>query len=198
MTGNARPLPANPAPVVALLLVACAASMLPSHVAAQLPGGLVVTLTSPPAGARLRGPVTVNADVSIIGALTVRGVQFKLDGANLGAEDTTAPYSVPWNTLTASNGSHTLTAVARDLLGVRYTSNAVDMTVDNLPPAIAITAPAANATIAGTATVSATASDSSGVAGVPFMVAGSDFGAHRRGTRHDRKHRRGRRCDGHR
>jgi hypothetical protein len=177
MTGNARPLPANPAPVVALLLVACAASMLPSHVAAQLPGGLVVTLTSPPAGARLRGPVTVNADVSIIGALTVRGVQFKLDGANLGAEDTTAPYSVPWNTLTASNGSHTLTAVARDLLGVRYTSNAVAMTVDNLPPAIAITAPAANATIAGTATVSATASDSSGVAGVQFKVDGIDFGA---------------------
>ena len=28
----------------------------------------------------------------------VAGVQFKLDGANLGAEDTTAPYACRWNT----------------------------------------------------------------------------------------------------
>ena len=34
----------------------------------------------------------------------VAGVQFKLDGANLGAEDTTAPYSIAWNTTTATNG----------------------------------------------------------------------------------------------
>ena len=35
-----------------------------------------------------------------------------LDGVNLGAEDTTAPYSVSWNTLTATNGTYTLTARA--------------------------------------------------------------------------------------
>jgi len=41
-------------------------------------------------------------------------VQFKVDGANLGAEDTTAPYSISWNTMTVPDGTHTLTAVARD------------------------------------------------------------------------------------
>ena len=52
--------------------------------------------------------VTVSATAS--DNVGVAGVQFKLDGANLGAEDTTAPYSVTWNTTTATNGSHTLTA----------------------------------------------------------------------------------------
>jgi len=43
-------------------------------------------------------------------------VQFKLDGANLGPEDTTAPYSFAWDTTFAVNGPHVLTAVARDVV----------------------------------------------------------------------------------
>ena len=38
-------------------------------------------------------------------------------GANIGAEDLTAPYSIAWNTTQTANGSHTLTAVARDAAG---------------------------------------------------------------------------------
>ena len=64
----------------------------------------------------------------------VAGVQFKLDGANLGAEDTTAPYSVSWNTTTATNGTHTLTAIARDAAGNTTTSTSVSVTVDNATP----------------------------------------------------------------
>ena len=45
------------------------------------------------------------------------GVQFRLDGTNFGAEDTTAPYSIAWDTTSSSNGSHTLTALARDGAG---------------------------------------------------------------------------------
>src|SRR5207245_4001861 len=75
--------------------------------------------------------------------LTVRGVQFKLDGANLGAQDTSASYSVSWNTTTASNGSHTLTAVATDILGVQRTSQPVTVTVSNdSPPTITSFTPA--------------------------------------------------------
>jgi hypothetical protein len=59
------------------------------------------------------------------------GVQFKLDGANLGAEDTTAPYSIAWNTTTTTNGTHTLTAVARDAAGNTTTSAPVTVTVSN-------------------------------------------------------------------
>src|SRR5262249_55423607 len=44
----------------------------------------------------------------------VVGVQFMLDGGNLGPEDVTAPWRFTWNTTATVNGSHTLTAVARD------------------------------------------------------------------------------------
>lgn len=95
-----------------------------------------VALTAPAASASLSGTVTVTATAT--DAVGVTGVQFKLDGINLGAEDTTTPYSVSWNTTTASNGSHTLTAVARDAAGNSTTSAAVAVTVSNdtTPPVI--------------------------------------------------------------
>src|SRR6266446_148684 len=107
----------------------------PQPAQAQLLGSLIVNTTSPADASPVSGTVPVTASVTIVGGLTVRGVQLKLDGANLGVEDTTAPYSVPWDTTTASNGSHTLTAVARDSLGVLWTSQPVTVTVSN-PPTI--------------------------------------------------------------
>src|SRR5207247_9427226 len=59
----------------------------------------------------------------------VVGVQFKLDGVNFGAEVTTAPYTLAWITSTASKGTHTLTAVARDAAGNTATSSSVTVTV---------------------------------------------------------------------
>jgi len=84
----------------------------PQEALAQL-GSLIVTVTSPASGSTVSGTVPVSASVSIVGSLTVAGVQFKLDGANLGGEDTSSPYSVSWNTTGSSNASHTLTAVPR-------------------------------------------------------------------------------------
>src|SRR5213594_2992830 len=103
----------------------------PQPAQAQL-SSLIVNITSPASGSSVSGTIPVTASVTIVGSLTVAGVQFKLDGNNLGAEDTSAPYSVPWNTTTASNGSHTLTAVAREgLLGTLWTSDPVTVTVSN-------------------------------------------------------------------
>src|SRR5207247_4144967 len=85
-----------------------------------------VSITAPTAGTALAGTVTVAAgatdDVGVV------GVQFKLDGASLGPEDTVAPYSLSWNTATVENGSHTITAVARDAAG-NTASAAVTVTV---------------------------------------------------------------------
>src|SRR5207247_605507 len=105
----------------------------------------------------------------------VVGVQFKLDGTNLGAENTTAPYVVSWNTTTASTGSHTLTAVARDAAGNTATSATVTVTVDNSPPTVSITSPANGATVSGTLTVTANASDNVGVAGVQVKLDGANL-----------------------
>ena len=98
-----------------------------------LPGALVVTMTSPTSGSTVSATATVSARVSAVGVLVV-GVQFKLDGADLGTEDTSAPYSVSWDTTTADNGSHTLRAVARDLVGLQFASEPVTVTVSNAPP----------------------------------------------------------------
>ena len=110
----------------------------------------------------------------------VAGVQFKLDGANLGAEDTAAPYSVSWNTTTAANGSHTLTAVARDAAGNTTTSAAVTVTVDNdrRRRRSTITAPADGATVSAHGDASPpTRRDNVGVAGVQFKLDGANLGA---------------------
>ena len=37
-----------------------------------------------------------------------------VDGAPLGVEDTTSPYETAWDTTAATEGSHTLTALARE------------------------------------------------------------------------------------
>ena len=90
-----------------------------------------VAVTAPVAGATVSGTVTVSATAS--DNVAVAGVQFLLDGVLLGAEDTTSPYSVAWNTATATAGSHTLTARARDAAGNQTTSAAVSVTVASVP-----------------------------------------------------------------
>ena len=165
---------------VAVLLAMVGWSLIaPQPAEAQFGGSLIVTVTSPASGSTVSGTVPVTASVTSVGALTVAGVQFKLDGNNLGAEDTTAPYSVPWDTTTASNGSHTLTAVARDSLGMLWTSDPVTVTVfnDTTPPAVSITSPASGTIVAGTISVTASASDNVGVVGVQFLLDGLNAGA---------------------
>ena len=140
-----------------------------------------VAMTAPANGATVSGlAVTVSANAADNVALG--GVQFKLDGANLGAEVLTSPYSITWNTTAATNGPHTLTAVARDMSGNTTTATAVSITVNNpvdvTPPTVSMTAPANGATVSGSnVTVSATAADDVGVVGVQFLLDGAPLGA---------------------
>jgi hypothetical protein len=136
-----------------------------------------VSMTAPAGGATVSGSVTVSATAS--DNVGVTGVQFQIDGANLGAMDVAAPFSVSWNTATASNGSHTLRAIARDAAGNTTTSAAVTVSVSNdtTMPTVSITAPAGGATVSGTLNVTASASDNVGVAGVQFKLDGVNLGA---------------------
>src|SRR2546425_114960 len=175
----AKPMNNGIARVAVLLAMVGWTLIAPQPAEAQFGGSLIVPVTSPASGSTVSGTVPVTASVSGIGALTVRGVQFRLDGSNLGAEDTTAPYSVPWDTTTAGNGSHTPTAVARDSLGMLWTSDPVTVTVfnDTTPPAVSITSPASGTIVAGTISVTASASDHVGVVGVQFLLDGANVGA---------------------
>jgi hypothetical protein len=96
----------------------------------------LVSLTTPTAGSVVAGTVTVTAAASDAGSPTVpasgvAGVQFQLDGSNLGVEISSAPYSMAWNTRSAANGVHTLLARARDAAG-NVAVSSVSITVNNL------------------------------------------------------------------
>ena len=91
-----------------------------------------VSMTGPANGATVSGTIAVSANAS--DNVGVAGVQFQLDGVDLGAELTAAPYSLSWNTTTASDGAHTLTAVARDAAGNLATSAPVSVTTLNTAP----------------------------------------------------------------
>ena len=89
-----------------------------------------VSVTAPQAGATVSGTVSVSTSTAADN-VGIRGVQFKLDGALLGVEDTSAPYGVQWNSASVANGTHSLTAVARDWGGNATTSDPIVVTVNN-------------------------------------------------------------------
>ncbi len=120
-----------------------------------------VTLTSPANNAI----VTALSDVTLTAAAgdsdgTVSKVEFFQGVTKLG-EDTTSPYSFTWNSVPA--GSYSLTARATDSSNATATSIAANI-IANIPPSVALTAPANGATFTtpGTMTLTATASDVDG------------------------------------
>ncbi len=139
-----------------------------------------VSITGPAGGATVSG-TTVAVTANATDDVAVLGVQFKLDGSNLGVEDTSTPYGVVWDSTTASNAAHALTAVARDGAGNSTTSAAVSVTVANggtdAAPTVSITSPANGATVSNTITVSANATDDVSVSGVQFKLDGVNLGA---------------------
>jgi glucose/arabinose dehydrogenase/chitodextrinase len=92
-----------------------------------------VSMTAPANGSTISGTVTVSANATDAGS-GVHDVQFFLAGNPLGADDTTAPYSVTWDTTTTQNNVYHLTAVAKDNAGnISNTSGAFTVTVNNQP-----------------------------------------------------------------
>ena len=134
-----------------------------------------VSITTPSSG-NFGG--TINVTATAADNISVTGVQFLLDGINLGAEDLTAPYSLPWNTLTATNSNHTLTAIARDRAGNTATSAGLIVTVfnDTQLPTVDIATPSPG-NVSGTINVTANASDNVGVTGIQFLLNGVNLGA---------------------
>ena len=125
----------------------------------------VVSVSAPAAGAVITGTVAWTAVAS--DNVGVTSVQLR-DGSTVVTTLNTSPYTFNWNTTSVSSGSHSLTARAFDAAGNASTSAAVTVTIDRSAPTVSLTAPAAGATISGSATVSANASDTVGVARVEF------------------------------
>lgn len=89
----------------------------------------VVSVTNPIDSSTVSGDIAFSANAT--DAVGVVGVQFKIDGVNVGAEDTSSPYSITIDTTTLTDASHSFTAVARDAAGNSTTSSTISVTVDN-------------------------------------------------------------------
>jgi hypothetical protein len=88
-----------------------------------------VSISSPTPGQTVSGILAISASAS--DNVGVAGVQFKIDGNDVGAEDTTSPYSIFQDTTVFLDGSHTVTATARDAAGNQATSSPVSITISN-------------------------------------------------------------------
>ncbi len=111
-----------------------------------------VAMTAPAAGATVSGTITVSASASDNAG--VSGVQFLVNGAVVGAEDTSAPYAISWNTASVANGTYTLSARARDAAGNASTSFAVKVLVSNGTVVQSLTAPVLQSPTSGASGVS--------------------------------------------
>jgi Domain of unknown function (DUF4082)/Bacterial Ig domain/Glycosyl hydrolases family 16 len=136
-----------------------AAVSFPWTVDTTAPGLAILT---PASGATVSGSVSLTSNPTDASGIT--GVQYRLDGAVLGAVVTIAPYSSTWNTLVATQGAHTITATATDAAGNSATAT-VTVQVSNPPiltinsqPAALVNSAAANFTFS-----TSNVSDPSGV-----------------------------------
>ena len=119
-----------------------------------------VSITSPTNNASLvtGQAVTITATANDADG-TIASVQFRVNGVNLNAPDTTAPYSTTWTPTV--DGTYTLTAVATDNSSLTTTSAVITVTATtpSVPlPTVTVTAPKAGLineaqTLAATASV---------------------------------------------
>jgi hypothetical protein len=94
-----------------------------------------VSFTAPADGARVSGPVVLEATAADSDGLD--RVEFVVDGNTVGY-DRDAPYSVTWSSTTVMDGAHTVTARAVDTTGATTTAPGRTITVDNTPPWVTI------------------------------------------------------------
>ena len=136
----------------------------------------VASITSPSASSTVSGLVPVN--VTATDNVGVTHVDLKVNNTIV-ASDTTAPFGFSWDSSSVPNGMASLTALAYDAAGNVGSSSVVQVNVanaappapivDTIAPVVAITNPVAG-TVSGTVTISTSASDNSGAAGITQVL----------------------------
>ncbi|QWV91837.1 fibronectin type III domain-containing protein [Geomonas oryzisoli] len=126
-----------------------------------------VSLTSPANNMTVSGSVSIAANAT--DNVGVSRVEFYLNNSLLTATNM-APYTYAWDSRTVPNGVYTVTAKAYDAAGNLGQSQVLTINVSNdlIAPSVSLTSPLSGATLTGTVTVSASASDNVGVSKVEF------------------------------
>lgn len=134
----------------------------------QVPTITVTTATSGTAGT----PQTITATAGDSDG-TIASVQFRIDGSNLGAPVTQAPYTTSWTPTTA--GNYSVTAIATDNAGLTKVSAAIAVTVASATPVapnptITVTAPKAGLVSEAQVLMAAASVTGDTIASVQFQV----------------------------
>jgi hypothetical protein len=136
-----------------------------------------VAIAAPTASATVQGDVIV--DVQATDDFRVTTVELLADGvsvASSGTEVSPNVYRFLWNSRGVVDGTHQLTARAKDEAGNLGSARAVSVSVknaaDTTPPLVQLSSPADGATLSGSATLSATASDKGGIANLTITAPG--------------------------
>lgn len=134
-----------------------------------------VAITAPADSASVSGTVLIS--VNAADNVGITKVEFYVKGILLNTA-AAEPYSYSWDTTAAAPGSYTLLVKAYDAAGnVSQASRIVTVVNDLIAPTVALTSPANNATLSGTATISSSASDNVGVTMVEFYANGTFLSA---------------------
>jgi hypothetical protein len=134
------------------------------------------TITAPTSGASVMGTISLAASAS--STKSILGVQFVVDGVDFRSERSSAPAQVSLDTRTLQNGTHTVAVRVRDNTGLSTTSVAVPFVVANdvTGPTVAITSPVAGTSLTSATSVTASATDPSGVSSLQFTLDGAPLG----------------------
>ena len=132
-------------------------------------GPPIVSLYAPSGPTALAGMVNLMA--TAVDDRGVVGVQFRLDGQNLGSEVTTespaSKFTLPWNSDAWPHGTHTLTAIARDATGNTATSAGITVTLGSVSPLRSTVSASPTSIPASTgsnvSTITVTARDANGI-----------------------------------
>ncbi len=128
-----------------------------------------VNITNPANGAFI-SPTTITVTANASDSNNIKKVDLYIDGAFLRSMIYNGTYWADWQSGTAGNGTHVLTAKAYDLAGNSTTSSPVTVTVNSSPPTVSITSPTSGSTLRGTVNVTGSATDSDGIGRVELWV----------------------------
>jgi uncharacterized protein YjdB len=145
-------------------------------------GPPIVSIVAPADGASLEAVVTLTA--TAVDDRDVTGVQFRIDGGEIGSEVTAesplTKFTMSWDSRAEANGTHVLTAVARDAAGNTATSAGITVTIANGAASLSTVTASPDTVPAGDnpSTITVTVRDATGapMSGVPVTLSAAGSG----------------------
>ncbi|HXN34916.1 MAG TPA: Ig-like domain-containing protein [Opitutaceae bacterium] len=140
----------------------------------------VVSITEPAPGLSVVGPTTIQLEASASSPdSTIASVTYNISGGTTKTvKETVSPYKYNWTNVAA--GSYSITAVAKDALGLTASSGAVQITVvQDQPPVVTLSVPASGSMLIAPASMTLFATASSPdvtIASVEFDDGGNKLG----------------------